>query len=580
MPLNSGWRFELGELKGAERPEFDDSKWIRIEVPHTWNRLGNVGTERSAQSNATQGIGWYRLRFKSPAGAPDARYFLQFDAVAEIAEVWLNGKYLGKHSGAFARFRFDATEAIRPGADNVLAVQADNSRPEPGSSTQDVVPLSGDFFIFGGIYREVSLIETQGVHVDLLDFGGPGLYAHASQIDANAARVQLRARLTNEASAARQVSVEFAIQDSSGRELASDSQWVSAEAGTHEMHAELKVEHPRLWQGAKDPCLYRSVVRVLTPQRKLLDEVREPVGLRSMRFDPEHGFFLNGEHLMLKGVSRHQDRAGKGWAISRSDIDEDFALIEDMGANAVRFAHYQHDQYEYQLADRHGLIAWAELPLVNQVSFDGSEASAALAANAQQQLRELIRQNFNHPSIALWSIGNEVDLLATVKKAPTRAVPLLRALNALAKKEDPSRSTTLADCCRNGDAPQTGRPSKCRASPMSRPVSPRHLGYNRYFRLIPSGGFDDLGPMLDAAHAEHPDTSHRGLPIWSGVRFPSIRTMRAADPSIPMVGRIRRNTRTCCMSRRGRYSRPGRTCGRASCGTCSISRVRRAAREI
>jgi beta-galactosidase len=503
VPLNSGWRFELGQAKGAERSDFDDSKWIRIEVPHTWNRLGNVGSERSAQSNATQGVGWYRLRFKSPPGAPDTRYFLQFDAVSEIAEVWLNGRYLGKHSGAFARFRFDATEAIRPGADNVLAVRADNSRPELGSSTQDIVPLSGDFFIFGGIYREVSLIETEGVHVDLLDFGGPGLYAHASQINANAAHVQLSARLTNEASAARQMSVEFAIQDASGRELASDSQWVSVEAGTQEMHTELKVDHPRLWQGAKDPYLYRAVIRLLTPQRKLLDEVREPLGLRTMRFDPEHGFFLNGQHLMLKGVSRHQDRAGKGWAIAHADIDEDFALIEDMGANAVRFAHYQHDQYEYQLADRHGLIAWAELPLVNQVSFDGSEASAVLAANAQQQLRELIRQNFNHPSIALWSIGNEVDLLDTGKKAPTQAAPLLRALNALAKQEDPSRSTTLADCCEMGVPPQTGLAIQNAAPRESFAGIADTLGYNRYFGWY-AGGFDDLGPMLDAAHAKHP----------------------------------------------------------------------------
>src|SRR5581483_7259335 len=159
------------------------------------------------------------------------------------------------------------------------------------------------------------------------------------------------------------------------------------------------------------------------------------------------GFFLNGEHVLLRGTSMHQDRPAKGWAISHADIAQDVGYLLDMGGNAVRLAHYQHDQAYYDIADETGIVVWAEIPLVNHVSFDGSPASAALTANATQQLLELIHQNYNHPSIAMWSIANEVDLRATQAKGPSKPRALLESLNKLAKSEDPTRFTTLADCC-------------------------------------------------------------------------------------------------------------------------------------
>jgi len=171
-PLDSGWRFtQAPDLTGVEAPAYDDARWISVDLPHTWNRIGNEGTQRSPLSNNVQGVGWYRLHFRPPPAAAASSYFLQFDAVGAVADVWLNGRYLGKHAGAFSRFRFDASSSIKPLGDNVLVVKADNSRPQPGTSTQDVIPLSGDFFVFGGIYRNVSLIVTRPVHVDLLDFG-------------------------------------------------------------------------------------------------------------------------------------------------------------------------------------------------------------------------------------------------------------------------------------------------------------------------------------------------------------------------------------------------------------------------
>ncbi len=249
-PLDAGWRFtQAPDLTGVEAPAFDDARWTRVELPHTWNRIGNDGTERSSQSNNVQGVGWYRLHFKSPQVAADSRYFLQFDAVGAVADVWLNGRYLGRHAGAFSRFRFDASSSIKSSGDNILVVKADNSRPQPGTSTQDVIPLSGDFFVFGGIYRKVSLIITRPVHVDLLDFGGPGLYAHPLGIDATGASVQFSSRVANDLKIPRRITVEFAIEDAVGGVVASTSLKSIATPGSIAMQTGLRVEHPRLWEG-------------------------------------------------------------------------------------------------------------------------------------------------------------------------------------------------------------------------------------------------------------------------------------------------------------------------------------------
>ena len=497
VSLDQGWRFQQSAtVSGAESPTFDDSSWGAVDVPHTWNRLGNEGTTRSPLTNTVQGVGWYRLRFKAP---PGGRYFLQFDGVGEIADVWLNGRYLGKHAGAFARFRFDATPAINSSGENVLVVKADNSRPQPGSSTAAVIPLSGDFFVFGGIYRHVALLVTRPAHVDLLDYGGPGVYAHTE-----GASVQVSSRVVNDGPKPTDVTVETAIEDADGKTVASvSSAKMALTAKVAVVPATLTVAQPRLWQGMKDPYLYRTVVTLRTTRGEVLDRVTQPLGLRAIRFDPDKGFFLNGEHLFLRGAAMHQDRPVKGWAISSADQQEDFDYLVDMGGNAVRLAHYQHDQRSYELADERGIAVWAEIPLVNHVSFDGTPASEALAANATQQLQELIHQNYNHPSVVTWSIANEVDLRATQSKGPSRPLSLLESLNRLAKSEDPGRSTTLADCCELGLPPHASEANN--RDPI---VGVTDLvGYNRYFGWY-VGKFSDFGVMLDAAHARH-----GGVPI-------------------------------------------------------------------
>jgi beta-galactosidase len=512
VPLSTGWRFKQASgLGGVEGTQFDDSDWSQVTVPHTWNRIGNEGTQRSAQSNNIQGTGWYRLRFKAPPAGRGSHYFLQFDAVGTIADAWLNGHYLGKHEGAFARFRFDASAAINPTGDNLLVVRADNSRPQPGAATENVIPLSGDFFMFGGIYRSAALIVTQPVHLDLLDFGGPGVYERALAIQPGAATVEVTSRVVNNGPSAQRLRVETAITDADGKVVASNINAAGpvAPGAVSVLQSNLSIANPRLWQGVRDPYLYRTVVTLRSMQGAVLDRMTQPLGLRTLRFDADQGFFLNGEHQYLKGANLHQDRPAKGWAVSDADQEEDFAILADMGANAVRLAHYQHDQRSYEVADASGIVVWAEIPLVNKVSFDGSPANAALAANARQQLLELIQQNRNHPSVALWSIANEIDLTPTQVRGPSKPAALLRSLNALARSQDPDRPTTFADCCEvalssdNGDGSRSGDGVPAAAPRDSIVGIADTLGYNRYFGWY-TGHFDDFGPMLDQAHARHP----------------------------------------------------------------------------
>lgn len=507
ISFHQGWVFRQGTVAGAvQSAAFDDSQWAKVSVPHTWNRLGNVGLTRSAESNESQGEGWYRLRFVTPPAFHGNRAFLQFDGVGSVTDVWVNGRHVGRHEGAFSRFRLDVTDALQPEGENLLVVKADNSNPAPGSVTAHVIPLSGDFFIFGGLYREVSLIVTRPVHIDLADFGGPGVYGRTTRLTDERASVLITSRVTNDATANQQIIVASRVEDAAGRVIATEEKRSSFKPrSTSEMTSTLAIDRPRRWRGVTDPYMYRIVVALRTPRGELLDEVSQPLGLRTMVFDPNKGFFLNGEHLMLVGASMHQDRPLKGWALSRADRVQDFDLLQEMGGNAVRFAHYQHDQIAYELADARGIVAWAEIPLVNEVSFDGSPASDALAANAHQQLKELIKQNYNHPSIAVWSIGNEVDLRSTSADKPARAGALMSSLNALAKRLDPGRLTTHADCCEQtpiATGVEAGKGNERKPRDQLVGITDTQ-GYNRYFGWY-YGTFAELGPYLDAAHARHP----------------------------------------------------------------------------
>jgi beta-galactosidase len=513
IALADGWRFKQDDsIRGAERPEFADAGWSTVSVPHTWNRVGyylpspETHINRAENIDKAQGLGWYRLAFTPPASWRDKRAWLQFDAASRIATVWLNGVRLGEHKGGFSRFRLDATAALKPGERNILAVQVDNSKPAPGSATADVLPLTGDFFVHGGLYRPVSLIATDAVHIDMLDSGGPGVYATTRLIDGARATIDVRTRLSNDGAGSAPLTIVSRLIDHSDRVAAQNTRTVAVGAGERgEISQSLTVDPPRLWQGVADPHLYRLIVEVRRGDGRVLDRLEQPFGIRQMRFDPARGFFLNAKPYPLRGTGYHQDREGKGWAISPEDVAQDVALLREMGANSIRLTHYQHGKTIHELADRHGLIVWDEIPLVSAWTLGSAkEATAGLRANARQQLTELIRQNANHASVASWGIANEVDFgnslpifLTGSTGAPPDPLPLLREMNDLAHVLDPSRPTSLATCCE-------GRLFAAGVDvPITAP-SADLAGANRYFGWY-YGKPADLDAHLDALHAKRPN---------------------------------------------------------------------------
>ncbi|MFD1788341.1 glycoside hydrolase family 2 TIM barrel-domain containing protein [Sphingomonas floccifaciens] len=499
--LAEGWRFHLGDVTSdATAPGFDDAAWQPVAVPHTWNKLGSYELKRRADANTTRGIGWYRLRFTAPPAAKGERVYLQFDAASIIADVWLNGRKLGHHEGAFSRFRVDATDAVRAG-ENVLAVKVDNSKPDPGSTTEFVVPISGDFFMYGGLYRPVSMIVAEQAHVDLLDHGGPGIYGRVTAIDAAKADVAIRARLRN-AGRSGAFTLRASVADAVGKQIARVEQPLRLAAGaTIDREVALSIANPRRWNGLADPYLYRMTVELVGKGGTVLDRVGQPLGLRTVAVDPDRGVILNGQPLRLRGVNRHQDRQDKGWAITAADQQQDMALIEELGANSVRLAHYNHAETFYDLADRNGMVLWAELGLVNLASIPNkADTPPQMKASAESQLTELIRQNYNHPSVAVWSIGNEITNWSSKGLTPSNARPLLTALNTLAKREDPNRPTTLAVCCEvlPGDKPD-GRDETSGTADT--------VGYNVYYGWYVSGRVADaskLGDVMRGWHREKP----------------------------------------------------------------------------
>ena len=509
--LESGWRFSAEDVAQASAPDFADAAWEPVSVPHTWNRVGYYkhdlgGTNTAATVDKRQGTGWYRLHFASPAASAGKRHWLEFDAASRVAKVWLNGVYLGEHRGGFSRFRLDATAAMKPAGDNVLVVRVDNTQPKAGSSTADVLPLSGDFFVHGGLYRPVRLVSTAPLHIDLADAGGTGIRATTVKADKDQAQLDLVVRVANDAAKAAKASVKVALLDAQGREVAATVAPAMIAAGkTGETSARLALADPHLWQGTADPYLYDLVTQVVQADGTVSDEVRQPYGLRTMAFDPDRGFLLNGQPYRLHGVGYHQDRDGKGWAISRADVAEDIATLREMGANTIRLTHYQHGQDVHDLADRAGMVVWDEIPLVSVWTLGGKKvADPALVANAKSQLTELVRQNQNHAASAIWSIANEVDfgnslpafLFGGADGREVDPLPLLNELQKTAKALDPSRPTALATCC---EARAFGNDVEIPTTAVAADLG----GANRYFGWY-FGKAGDLGPHLDGLHAKRP----------------------------------------------------------------------------
>ena len=375
-----------------------------LDLPHTWNAQDG----QDGGNDYYRGTCTYETEFSRPEfDAAGQRIYLQFDGVNASAKVILNGQVVMTHDGGYSTFRGDVTDFLQQ--ENALKVEVDNS------VNDRVYPQKADFTFYGGIYRDVKLITVAASHFDLDYFGGSGLMI-TPKVEGQDAVVKVQT-WHNAPGAA----VEVKLLDAEGKVVA------------RSMEENLTIKGVHLWDGLEDPYLYSCEATLLVDGQPV-DQVSSHFGVRTFRVDPKEGFFLNGRSYPLHGVSRHQDRKGLGNALTREHHDEDMALIRELGANTIRLAHYQHDQYFYDLCDRYGMVVWAEIPYISEHMPNGRE-------NTISQMKELIVQNYNHPCIVTWGVSNEITISTKDNKD---MLDNHHVLNDLIHQMDPTRPTVLA----------------------------------------------------------------------------------------------------------------------------------------
>lgn len=465
--LAEHWRFLREDRPAASAEDFDDSAWTPATLPHTWNAV-----DGEAGGDYYRGPGWYRRELQLPPSRTTLERYLQFDGAALVADVWVNGHRAGRHEGGYGGFRLDVGAWLHPGR-NVIAVRVDNA-PSP-----QVAPLGGDFTVFGGLYRGVQLITVGTAHIDLLDDGGPGVYVTASEVTKDRARLTVQARLANSGQARMALRLRWTLRDAQDRLVRRSLTRVdTAPKSTRSIEQVMSVPRPHLWQGVDDPYLYHLSVEVLDGGG-VVDRVTVPAGIREFSIDPARGLLLNGRRYGVHGVNLfHSGRPGQGLAVSDAQVDEDFRILSELGVTGARLVHFQHPQRAYDDADRLGFVLWTEIPLNSAM-----DDSDAFRANLTQQLRELVKQNYNHPAVLVWGLGNEVY------KSNPASHDLLAQLHRTAKSLDPHRLTSYAHCCAADD------------DPLARQTDV--IAFNRYYGWY-DGEVTDIGPWADRVHAAQP----------------------------------------------------------------------------
>ena len=453
LNFNTKWAFS----KEADSvPERMPECWYWVNLPHTWNAIDG----QDGGNDLYRGTAFYAKELEKSEFPEADLYYLELCGANSSASVYVNGRKLASHDGGYSTWRVNITDALK--AKNLIVIEVDNS------VNDTVYPQHADFTFYGGLYRNVNILAVSSSHFDLDYFGGPGIQV-TPEVTGTSANVNVEVFVTNKTDAQQ---IRYTIKDAEGN--------VVAETTCADTAVSFTLENVHLWNGRKDPYLYTAEA-VLEENGTDLDNVSARFGCRTFRIDPENGFILNGKEYPLRGVSRHQDRWGIGNALLPEHHEEDMDLICELGATTIRLAHYQHDQYFYDLCDERGMVVWAEIPYISTHMPKGRE-------NTISQMKELIVQNYNHPSIFVWGLSNEITMGG---ESDEDLLENHRILNDLVHEMDKTRLTTIA-CL-----------STCSIDDPYIQI-PDVVSYNHYFGWY-GGNTSMNGPWFDNFHERHPN---------------------------------------------------------------------------
>lgn len=453
--FNTKWGFSKEAL---EAPTTMPERWNWVNIPHTWNNIDG----QDGGNDLYRGTAFYAKELEKMDLPKADRYFLEIQGANSSAILYINGKKLANHDGGYSTWRVDITDALED--KNLFVFEVDNSQNDR------VYPQNADFTFYGGIYRDLNIIAVSESHFDLEYYGTPGIKV-TPEVVGKDAKVEVEVFVKNEKETQKLV---YTLKDAEGNVVA------EKETPASETVASFEIENVHLWHGKKDPYLYTAEV-CLKDEEEVLDNVSARFGCRTFEIHPENGFILNGEEYPLRGVSRHQDRWVIGNALLKEHHDEDMDLICELGATTIRLAHYQHDQYFYDLCDERGMVVWAEIPYISTHMPNGRE-------NTISQMKELVVQNYNHPSIIVWGLSNEITMHGDSDEDLRENHVIL---NDLVHEMDKTRLTTMA-CV-----------SMCSMDDPYVQI-PDTVSYNHYFGWY-GGDTSQNGPWFDEFHAKYPN---------------------------------------------------------------------------
>lgn len=435
--FNTGWKFHLGGLEFAETSDFNDSSWENVTIPHTWNAKDPFDDDLTY----IRGIGWYRKIINLNVVDTTKKTTLHFDGAFQVADVYLNGAFVGRHKGGYTAFAFDVSKYLKVGQ-NCIAVKVNNAQD------QFIPPLSIGYAGYGGIYRPIKWIVKNNIHFTSDKFASSGIKINTPAVSTKNASVNIEANVSNESGKVEKATLFHQIFDVKHQLVKTLTKDFTIAVGKSVIiNLETNIENPELWS-PETPNLY-TIESSIKLDGQIIDETKNPLGLRWFSFNPNEGFTLNGKKYTLNGTNRHQDKEGKGDALSTQDHRHDFKMIKNMGCNFVRLAHYPQSQDVLNLADSLGLLIWEETPLVNYMNIDPE-----FLANSEHMIKEMIHQNYNHPSVIIWGSMNEILLWSSTgeriqnheneKDYVQQVQQYAVKLDSVVRNQDPSRYNVIA----------------------------------------------------------------------------------------------------------------------------------------